>query len=66
MSDSESSYDDDLYDSFSLITSSLNPLVGDNMTVEELERNSLILIPSPRLQGTLQKQQQQQQQYQQQ
>ena len=51
MSDSESPYDDDLYDSFSLITPSLDPLVGDDMTgrnMEELERNSPILILSPR------------------
>ena len=48
MSDSESSYDDDLYDNFSLIAPSLDPLVGDDITdvnMEELEKIALYWFP---------------------
>ena len=64
MSDSDSSYNDELYDSFSIVTPSPDPLAGDDMTdvdMVELERDSpLLFTPRPQ-----QQQEQPQQQYEQ-
>ena len=67
MSDWDSSYDDDLYKTFSIttpsqehLTPSLDPLVGEDMldiNMEDIERNSPVVIPP-----TQEQQQQQQQQ----
>ena len=66
MSDWDSSYDDDLYENFSIttpspehLTPSPDPLVGEDMSdinMEDIERNSPVVIPPT------QEQQQQQQQ----
>jgi len=71
MSDSDSSYNDDLqlYDSFSIVTPSPDPLAGDDMTdvdMEELERDSPLLFnPRPQQQQQQQPLSQQQQQHEQ-
>jgi len=70
MSDWDTSYDNDIYDNFSIttpspepITPSPDPLAGEDMmdiNMKGIERNSLVIIPP-----TQEKQQQQQQQQQQ-
>ena len=62
MSNCDTSYDDDMYNNFSIMTPSPDPLVGKDMTdinMEDIERNSPVVIPPT------QEQQQQQQQLQQ-
>jgi len=73
MSDWDSSYDDYLYETFSIttptpsqkhLTPSLGPLVGEDMSdinVEDIERNSLVVIPPTQEQQPQQQQQQQMQ-----
>ena len=71
MSDWDSSYDDDLYETFSIMTPSQehltpspDPLVGEDMSdinMEDIERNSpVVLPPTQEQQPQIQQQQQQQ------
>jgi len=61
MSDCNTSYDDDMYDNFSIMTPSPDPLVGEDMTdinMEDIERNSPVVIPPTQEQQQQQLQQQ--------
>ena len=68
MSDWDSSYDDDLYETFNIMTPSQehltpspDPLVGEDMSdinMEDIERNSPVVIPPTQEQQPQQQQQQ--------